>query len=166
MNIKFASVVIAVSWLAGGMYAYGDENGPKLKRSPLISESALLSGLAAGALFPFIDTTPNVIVKAHVAITDSTESCAAGAAAPSNIQVLVGEAGVALVNVMTDSTNTGISSPAGQCVFHVTVAPGTEELPARITDIVILNSGASALTGIHTVTVSAEVADPKKQQEN
>ncbi len=90
----------------------------------LISESALLSGLAPGALFPFIDTTPNSIVSAHIAITDATTTCAAGAAPPANIQILAGQAGGQLVSVMTAATNTGIVS-ATQCVFHVTVTPGT-----------------------------------------
>ena len=76
----------------------------------MISESAILTGLGAGAAFPFIDTTPRPIVRAHIAVTDATTSCAAGAAAPTNVQVLVGQAGVALVNVMTAGTNTGIST--------------------------------------------------------
>src|SRR5205814_1912242 len=91
----------------------------------LIAESFLLAGLAPGALFPFIDTTPHNVALAHVAITDATSSCSAGAAAPSNIQILVGVAGGTLVNVMTAETNTGIGSPT-QCVFHVTIRPGVD----------------------------------------
>jgi hypothetical protein len=125
--------------------------------SKLISNNALLLGLAPGAVFPFVDTTPNAISQAHIAVTDSTSTCAAGAAAPANVQVLVGEAGVALTPVLTASTNTGITVTAGQCVFHVTVRPGAGGLPARVTDIVVRNAGSAALTGIHTVTVSAEV---------
>jgi len=149
--------------IAGGVALNAQAGSSKAKKTQLISESALLSGLQAGALFPFIDVTPNSITRAHIALTDTTSSCAAGAAAPSNIQVLVGEAGVALVNVMTAGTNTGISSPSGQCVFHVTVAPGENGVPANITDIVILNAGASALTGIHTVTATAQVAIQKHE---
>src|SRR5437867_13082417 len=37
----------------------------------VISESALLTGLGAGAAFPFIDTTPRPIVRAHLAVTDA-----------------------------------------------------------------------------------------------
>ena len=123
----------------------------------LISESSLLAGLAPGALFPFIDSTPNSIGLAHIAITDATSNCAAGAAAPSNIQVLAGVAGGTLTNVMTAATNTGIGSST-QCVFHVTIKPGAGGVPARVTDIVIVNSNKSAaLTGINTVTVSALV---------
>ena len=122
----------------------------------LISESSLLSGLAPGALFPFIDSTPNSISRAHIAITDATSSCSAGSAAPANIQVLAGVAGGELVNVTTAATNTGIGS-AMQCVFHVTVSPGTGGAPARITDIVVVNGGSAALTGVNTVTVSALV---------
>jgi hypothetical protein len=123
----------------------------------LISESSLLAGLAPGALFPFIDSTPHSISLAHIAITDATSNCAPGAAAPSNIQVLAGVGGGSLTNVMTAATNTGIGSPT-QCVFHVTIKPGVGGVAARITDIVVVNSNASAaLTGINTVTVSALV---------
>ena len=122
----------------------------------VISESAILTGLGAGAAFPFIDTTPRPIVRAHIA-TDATTSCAAGAAAPTNVQVLVGQAGVALVNVMTAGTNTGISTTPGQCVFHVTVRPGVGGVAEKITDIVVVNGGAAPLTGINTATVSATV---------
>jgi hypothetical protein len=61
--------------------AHGDE-------SQFIAESSLLIGLAPGAVFPFIDTTPHGIAQAHIAITDATTNCSAGAAAPSNLQVL------------------------------------------------------------------------------
>lgn len=123
----------------------------------LISESALLSGLAPGALFPFIDTTPNSIVSAHIAITDATTTCAAGAAPPANMQILAGQAGVELDPVMTAATNTGIGT-ATQCVFHVTVTPGSGGVPETVTDIVVVNTNASAaLTGVNTITASAEV---------
>ncbi len=123
----------------------------------LISESALLAGLAPSALFPFVDTTPRNIVSAHVAVTDATSACTAGAGAPSNIQVLVGVAGGTLVNVMTAATNTGIGSTT-QCVFHVTISPGTGVVPASVTDIVVKNGNTSAaLTGVNTVTASAAV---------
>jgi hypothetical protein len=71
----------------------------------LISATSLLTSLAPGAAFPFIDTTPNGIWRAHIGITDAATNCAAGAAAPSNVKVLVGQAGVALVSVM-DATTT------------------------------------------------------------
>jgi len=124
----------------------------------LISQGSLLAGLAPGALFPFVDTTPHKIVKAHIAITDATSACGgASPAAPANIQVLAGVAGGSLVNVMTAATNTGIGS-ASQCVFHVTIAPGIEGVPTEVTDIVVVNGNAnSALTGVNTVTVSATV---------
>jgi hypothetical protein len=129
----------------------------------LISESALLSGLAPGALFPFIDTTPNSIVSAHIAITDATTTCEPGAAPPANIQILVGQAGGLLVNVMTAATNTGIGTTATQCVFHVTVTPGSGGVPETVTDIVVVNTNASAaLTGVNTITASAEVCVPRR----
>jgi hypothetical protein len=159
-------VVLATVLLLAGEMALSAQGGQfKPKKTQVISESALLSGLQAGALFPFIDVTPNSIVQAHIAVTDATSSCAAGAAPPSNIQILVGEAGVALVNVLTAATNTGISSPAGQCVFHVTISPGASGVPANVTDIVVLNAGASALTGIHTATATAEVSIQKRDNE-
>ena len=124
----------------------------------LISASSLLAGLAPGAAFPFIDTTPHTIARAHVAVTDATSSCGgANPAAPSNVQVLVGQAGVALVPVLTAATNTGISTTTGQCVFHVTVTAGEGGIPKTVTDIVVRNGGSSALTGINTVTASATV---------
>lgn len=116
-----------------------------------------MAGLAPGAVFPFLDTTPRSIVSAHIAVTDATTNCSAGAAAPTTVQVLVGQAGVALVSVMTAATNTGISTTPGQCVFHVTVTPGAGGVPGTVTDIVVRNGGASPLTGIHTITASAEV---------
>ena len=123
----------------------------------LISNNALLNGLAPGALFPFIDSTPRRISQAHIALTDATSSCAPGAAAPSNIVVLAGVAGGTLVNVATAATNTGIGS-ATQCVFHVTIRAGVGIVPSEVTDIVVVNSnGSAALTGINTITVSALV---------
>lgn len=123
-----------------------------------VAESALLDGLGAGALYPFLDSTPRAIKQAHIAITDATDSCSPGASAPENIVILAGEAGVALEPVMGAATNTGIGS-ADQCVFHVTVLPGQNGVPSRVTDIVVVNSGASALTGYQTVTVSATVGN-------
>ena len=125
--------------------------------SQFIAESSLLAGLAPGAVFPFIDTTPHKIAQAHIAITDSTSDCHAGAAGPDNIKVLVGQAGVALVSVMDKTTNTGISTTPGQCVFHVTINAGQAAVPATVTDIVVLNGGPAVLTGINTVTASATV---------
>ncbi len=134
-----------------------DDDGGAAGTGRLISESAILDGLQAGALFPFIDTTPNNITRAHIAITDSTETCAAGAAPPQNIQVLVGVAGSSLVNVMDGATNTGIGDST-QCVFHVTIVPGQGGVPSQVTDIVIWNAGEGPLSGYNTATATAEVA--------
>jgi len=119
--------------------------------------SSMLSGLAPGAVFPFIDTTPHTISSAHIAITDDTANCSPGASAPSNVKVLVGQAGVSLVPVMNASTNTGITTTSGQCVFHVTIHAGQDGVPSTVTDIVILNAGATPLSGVNTVTASATV---------
>lgn len=134
-----------------------DDDGGAAGTGRLISESAILDGLQAGALFPFIDTTPNNITRAHIAITDAVETCAADGGAPVNIQVLVGVAGGSLVNVMTSATNTGIGSST-QCVFHVTIVPGQGGVPSQVTDIVILNAGEGPLNGYNTATATAEVA--------
>ncbi|SRR6266481_4771300 len=135
----------------------GSSAQEKERATQLISASSILTGLAAGALFPFIDTTPDGIVRAHIAITDATAHCDPGAAPPANIEVLAGEAGGTLVNVMTAATNTGIGSVV-QCVFHVTINSGQGGLPAHVTDIVVVNANNSkALTGINTVTASADV---------
>jgi len=131
--------------------------GQTTTNSQLIAESSILAGLAPNALFPFVDSTPHHIAKAHIAITDATSSCEAGAAAPSNIQILVGVAGGPLVNVMTAATNTGIGS-AAQCVFHVTITPDRGGVSRTVTDIVVVNANPNApLTGGNTITVSAVV---------
>src|SRR5207302_5466989 len=111
----------------------------------------------SGAVFPFIDTTPHTISSAHIAITDDTANCSPGASAPSNVKVLVGQAGVSLVPVMNASTNTGITTTSGQCVFHVTIHAGQAGVPSTVTDIVVLNAGATPLSGVNTVTASATV---------
>src|SRR6266481_3951498 len=119
--------------------------------------SSMLSGLGTGAVFPFIDTTPRTISQAHIAITDATTNCSPGAAPPTSVKVLVGQAGVSLVPVMGASTNTGISTTPGQCVFHVTIHAGQGGVPSTVTDIVVLNAGSSLLSGVNTVTASATV---------
>ena len=132
--------------------------GPE--ETQLVVSSALLAGLAPGAVFPFIDTTPHGISIAHIAVTDSTSNCSPGAAAPSNVKVLVGNAGAhppALVSIMGPSANLGISTTAGQCVFHATIKAGENGVPETVTDIVVLNGGSSPLTGVNTVTASATV---------
>ena len=153
LSIAALAVIVFTATAAGGS---GKGAGGRDGGGQLISESSMLAGLSAQALFPFIDTTPHRITKAHIAVTDATANCSAGAAAPTNIEVLVGQAGGTLVNVMTASTNTGIGTPT-QCVFHVTVRPKSGGLPVTVTDIVVRNKGAAALNGRHTVTASATV---------
>jgi hypothetical protein len=153
-------VVLAMAGLllvSAGLISAAPSEGQIPPTGQLISQASILAGLAPGALFPFVDSTPNHIVLSHVAITDSTSTCAPGAAPPANIQVLAGVAGADLAKVMTAATNTGIGSPS-QCVFHVTIRPGKGGVPSSVTDIVVLNANTSnALTGINTVTASAEV---------
>jgi len=143
--------------LALGLLFPGENQAQIAPTHQLISQNALLAGLAPGALYPFMDVTPARIGRAHIAITDATPICAHGAAAPANVQILAGVAGRSLVNVMTAETNTGIGSTE-QCVFHVTIRPGVGIVPRRVTDIVVVNSNAAAeLTGLNTITVSALV---------
>ncbi len=157
---RYQGVLAVLGGMVAVLLAMGWAGQPAAAVSPgtqLISQAALLAGLAPGAVFPFIDTTPNRIIRAHIAVTDSTSKCGPKAAAPSNVQVLVGQAGVKLVPVMTAATNTGISTTPGQCVFHITVKAGNGSVPTMVTDIVVLNGGKEDLTGVNTITVSAEV---------
>lgn len=157
MKTSYLVATSGLAVLALALFFPGENKAQIPPTQQLISENALLAGLAPGALFPFIDSTPHRITQAHIAVTDATPECAPGAAAPSNIQILAGVAGGALVNVMTAATNTGIGS-SGQCVFHVTIRAGVGDVPGRVTDIVVVNSnGTAALTGINTITVSALV---------
>src|SRR5712692_10621329 len=114
--VAFVLSAVVIAYPTKKASAHGDD-------SQFIAESSLLAGLAPGAVFPFIDTTPYKIAQAHIAITDSTSDCHAGAAPPDNIKILAGQA----------------------------VVPNT------VTDIVVLNGGSAALTGINTVTASATV---------
>jgi hypothetical protein len=150
--LAVAALVVSAT-AAGGSAQRANGGGGK---GQLISESALLAGLASNSLYPFLDTTPNTITRTHIAITDSTVLCSAGEAPPANVQVLVGQAGEVLTNVMTAATNTGIGT-ARQCLFHVTARPGEGGVPDTITDVVVINAGAAPLTGINTVTASATV---------
>lgn len=122
-----------------------------------VIESAQLAGLPSKAVFPFVDSTPSRIERTHIAVTDATDECKAGASAPSSLQVLVGQAGGTLTPVLNAATNTGITTRPGQCVFHVTVTPGAAGVPATVTDVVVLNGGNKPLGQINTITVSAEI---------
>src|ERR1700674_75466 len=136
---NFTRIVFTLLFSAVALAASHQHGSSPMSASPhLIAESAILAGLGPGALFPFVSSTPHNIAKAPIAITDAASSCD-GQSAPSNIQLLVGVAGGTLVNVMTASTNTGIGS-ATQCVFHVTVTPGSDSVPATVTDIVVVNA--------------------------
>ena len=150
-------IVIGVVTVTVVMLGLPEQRSAQLRGSTrLVAENAILAGLPAGALFPFIDVTPNGITSLHIALTDATTNCAGGSAAPTNLQVLVGEAGVALVPVMSAATNTGIGSNS-QCVFHVTVRAGDDGIPKELTDVVVVNVGAASLTALNTITVTAEV---------
>ena len=152
LGIVLAAVAVAIV-----MFALPEQKSAQLRgSSKLVAENAILAGLPSGALFPFIDVTPNDISSVHIALTDATSSCAGGAAPPANLRVLVGEAGVELVEVMSASTNTGIGTN-GQCVFHVTVSAGEDGMPKDLTDVVVVNVGPASLTAFNTITVTAEV---------
>src|SRR5207253_11123805 len=81
----------------------------------------------------------------------------AAPAPPDIVRFLVGQAVVALVSIRDKTTITGIATTASQCVIHVTINAGQAGVPATVTDIVVLNGGPAALTGINTVTASATV---------
>src|SRR5207244_1072950 len=81
--IGFVLSAVAIAYPTKKASAHGGD-------SQFIAESSLLAGLAPGAAFPFIDTTPHKIAQAHIAITDSSSDCHPGAAPPDNIKVLVG----------------------------------------------------------------------------
>jgi hypothetical protein len=167
MNKLIIPAILTATVLVAGMFAFMPIQKASTVHSGLIAkrfivESDSLSGLPAGQLRPFIDTTPDRMTVAHIAVTDASAACA-GATAPTNVNVLVGQAGVALsTNVLVAATNTGIGA-AAQCVFHVTIVPGTTVngvvIPATVTDIVVSNVGVGALTGTQTITISAEVND-------
>jgi hypothetical protein len=122
----------------------------------LIAESAILAGLALGALYPFIDSTPHNIAKAHIAITDATSSCNE-TSAPSSIQVLVG---VARGNA--GQRHDGFNQHR-HWISHSVRLPrhdhtGERRVPATVTDIVVVNANPNApLTGVNTITASAAV---------
>jgi len=154
-TVLFGTIVAAilVAGIVSGATVFADDDDKKSKKGKwLISETTILNGLGAGALFPYIDTTPNKITRAHVALTDSTDCGTADP--PDNIVILAGVAGGALEPVTL--ANTGIGGD-DQCVFHATIVPGADGIPKKVTDIVVVNGGGSALTGFNTVTVSAEV---------
>jgi hypothetical protein len=131
-----------------------EANNAELK---LVAANSQLSGLPAGAVFPFLDSTPNRIVRAHIAVTDSTTNCSAGGSSPANIKVLAGNAGAVPPKlVAVNLENLGIGSDS-QCVFHMTVTAGEGGIPHDLTDIVVVNGGAAALTSINTATASATV---------
>ncbi len=167
MNKLFIPAILAATVLVAGMFAVMPVQKASTVHSTIISsvvgkrevvQSELLSGLTAGAVFPFLDSTPHHIISAHIAITDSTTTCSTtGGTAPAKVQVLVGTAMPAnLVNVMTAATNIGVGS-AAQCVFHVTITPGLGGVPSTVTDIVVVNASNSTLTGTNTVSASAEI---------
>lgn len=156
-NVGIVVALVAVAVIACLVALPAKQSAQLPGSTKLVVENAMLTGLPAGALFPFIDSTPNAIASAHIALTDATAVCDhENGTAPQNIVVLAGEAGGVLTSVMTPATNTGIGS-SGQCVFHVTVTPGTGGVPRRMTDIVVVNGGPAPLTASNTITVSAEM---------
>lgn len=162
LKIGFGIGMIVVAAVVVALVALPAKQSAQLPGSTkLIAQNAILAGLPGGRLYPFTDTTPNRIVSAHIAVTDSTSgdtrhTCAPGFAPPDNIVILVGEAGGQLVSVMNADTNTGIGSES-QCVFHVTVRPGENGVPEILTDIVVVNMGENPLSASNTITVTAEV---------
>ena len=152
--------ILAATVLVAATLIVEEVSASKILKSILqIGASYSLSGLEPNQWWPLYDTTDfGQIQIAHIAITDSTATCAAGTGtAPNNVQIRVGQAGVGVdiwsyVNVATAATNTGVGS-ATQCVFRVTVIPGENGVPAVINDIVAANVGGANLDGTANVTV-------------
>ena len=96
LSIKIGlGIVIGAVTIATVLPALAHDEDDHLQPRPIAENqtgrrNAMLAGLPAGALFPFIDSTPNRIVSAHIALTDATSACSRGAAPPANLQVLVG----------------------------------------------------------------------------
>jgi hypothetical protein len=152
-GVLTAGVVVGIFTLAFPAKT-GEVNGAEVK---LISANSRLSGLPAGGVFPFLDSTPNHIVRVHIAVTDATTNCSPGGAPPSNIKVLAGNAGAVPPRlVAVDLENLGIGSEK-QCVYHMTITAGEGGIPHDLTDVVVVNGGATALTGFNTATASATV---------
>src|SRR5260370_23058997 len=133
----FAFVIsaVAIAYPTKKASAHGDDR-------QFIAESSLLAGLAPGAAFPFIDTTPHKIAQAHIAITDSTSDCHAGAAPPDNIKILVGQAAAALVPLVAKRTHNGISTTPGQRVFYINLNTGQSGVAQPVTHNSLLEGGA------------------------
>jgi len=61
-RIAFALVLSAIALVSPLGHA-----GQMPANRELIAESSILAGLAANALFPFVDSTPHHIAEAHIA---------------------------------------------------------------------------------------------------
>src|SRR5688572_25061661 len=101
LGIGIAMIAVAVGVIVGLVALPVKQSAQFPASTKVVAENAILTGLPPGALFPFIDSTPNGIGSAHIALTDATTVCSHDAAPPLNIVVLVGEAGGTLTPVMT-----------------------------------------------------------------
>jgi len=139
--------------------ASAEATGPDAKSNKgkwLVAETVPLEGLQNGKLRAILDTTPNEIVRAHIVLTDDTAACTGNDAnQPSNVLILVGQAGVSLTTPVLD--NTGIAGSGNQCVFHLTIEPGENGVPDPLTDIVVKNVGAG-FQARTSISVTAEVS--------
>lgn len=143
-----------------------DRGRTSLVGKDFVIQSEILLGLESGAIYPYIDTTPNVIRSGHIAITDTTENCGGdNPTQPDNIAVLIGSVDTGIFVESKDVLgepenfeveNTGVGN-SGQCVFHITFEAGDGTFPQTITDIVVVNTGDTTLTGKNTITASATV---------
>src|SRR5947209_20429519 len=102
--IGFVLSAVAIAYPTKKASAHGGD-------SQFIAESSLLAGLAPGAAFPFIDTTPHKIAQAHIAITDSSSDCPPVPPPPATTTFLFDQQGVPLLSVLTRPLTTAFPSP-------------------------------------------------------
>ena len=157
--VAIAAVLIAGS-LAVSPIAIADDDDDDdddefEKGKWLVAETVPLEGLQNGKLRAILDTTPNEIVRAHIVLTGDAAACTGGADQPSNVLVIVGQAGVALSTPTL--ANTGIAGSGSQCVFHLTIEPGKNGVSDPLTDIVVKNVG-SGFQARTAISVTAEVS--------
>jgi len=104
----YAFLTLGLVLLALAMVSPTKKASAEGDESQFIVASSMLSDLAPGAVYPFIDTTPRTIFPSAYRHYDATTNCSPGAASPSNVNVLAGKLGCLVVSVMGASTNTGI----------------------------------------------------------
>jgi len=156
--MAISAALIGTAAVGSIAFADDDDDDDEFEEGEwLVAETVPLEGLGAGKLRAILDTTPNEIVRAHIVLTDDAAACTGGADQPSNVVVIVGQAGVALSTPTL--ANTGIAGSGSQCVFHLTIEPGKNGVSDPLTDIVVKNGATSGnLQARTSISVTAEVS--------